>query len=116
MYSYDMITQNQVKRVLSEPSSIQYVCQLLESKEIPHRSALAALVCEQFRFHDARGQQQGAGCLKALRELEAAGHFTLPVARRGPGRSSPGVCRSRFHYPRRFLIKPVWSADLIWYW
>jgi hypothetical protein len=84
-----MIAQNQIKRVLSEPSNIQSVCRLLESKEIPHRSALAALVCEQLGFYDARGQQQRAGCLKALRELEAAGHFTLPAARRSPGRSSP---------------------------
>ncbi len=84
-----MNTQNQIKRVLSEPSSIQSVCRLLESQEIPHRSALAALVCEQFRFHDVRGQPQQAGCLKALRELEAAGHFTLPAALRSPGPSSP---------------------------
>jgi hypothetical protein len=84
-----MIAQNQIKRVLSEPSNIQSVCRLLESQGIPHRSALAALVCEQLGFHDARGQQQRAGCLKALRELEAAGHFTLPAARRNPGRSSP---------------------------
>jgi hypothetical protein len=84
-----MIAQNQIKRVLSEPSSIESVCRLLEDNEIPHRSALAALVCEQLGFYDARGQQQGAGCLKALRELEAAGHFTLPAARRSPGRSSP---------------------------
>ncbi len=89
VYSGGMTTQNQIKRVLSEPSSIQSVCQLLESQEIPHRSALAGLVCEQFRFHDARGQQQRAGCLKALRELEAAGHFTLPAARRSHRRSSP---------------------------
>ncbi len=84
-----MIAQNQIKRVLSEPSNIQSVCRLLESKEIPHRSALAGLVCEQLGFYDARGQQQRAGCLKALRELEAAGHFALPAARRRPGRSSP---------------------------
>jgi hypothetical protein len=84
-----MIAQNQIKRVLSEPSNIQSVCRLLESKEIPHRSALAALVCKQLGFYDARGQHQRAGCLKALRELEAAGHFTLPAARRSPGRSSP---------------------------
>jgi hypothetical protein len=84
-----MNTQNQIKRTLSEPSSIQYICRLLESKQIPHRSALAALVCEQFGFYDARGQQQRAGCLKALRELEAAGHFVLPAARTNPGRSSP---------------------------
>ncbi len=89
VYSCGMNTQNQIKRVLSEPSSIQSVCRLLESQEIPHRTALAALVCEQFRFHDARGRQQQAGCLKALRELEAAGHFTLPAARRSHGPSSP---------------------------
>jgi hypothetical protein len=89
VYSCGMNTQNQIKRVLSEPSSIQSVCRLLESKDIPHRSALAALVCEQFGFHDARGQQQGAGCLKALRELETAGHFALPAARRSHRRSSP---------------------------
>jgi hypothetical protein len=84
-----MIAQNQIKRVLSEPSNIQSVCRLLESQQITHRSALAALVCEQLGFYDVRGQQQLAGCLKALRELEAAGHFTLPAARRSPGRSCP---------------------------
>ncbi len=84
-----MDTQNQIKRVLSEPAGIHCVCRLLEHKEIAHRSALAALVCEQFGFYDARGRPQRAGCLKALRELEAAGHFTLPAARRSPGRSAP---------------------------
>ena len=84
-----MDTQNQIKRVLSEPAGIQCVCRLLEHKEIAHRSALAALVCEQFGFHDARGRPQRAGCLKALRELEAVGHFALPAARRSPGRSAP---------------------------
>jgi hypothetical protein len=84
-----MNTQNQIKRTLSEPTSIEYVCGLLESNEILHRSELAALVCEQFGFYDARGQEQRGGCLKALRELEAAGHFVLPAARTSPGRRSP---------------------------
>ena len=65
-----MNTQNQIKRVLSEPSSTQYVCRLLESKQIPHRSALAALVCEQFGFYDARGQQQRAGRLTESCEIQ----------------------------------------------
>ena len=81
--------QNQIKRTLSEPTSIEYVCGLLESNKIRHRSELAALVCEQFGFHDARSQEQRGGCLKALRELEAAGHFVLPAARTSPGRRSP---------------------------
>ncbi|MEE8308644.1 MAG: IS4 family transposase [Gammaproteobacteria bacterium] len=91
-----MNTQNQIKRTLSEATSIEYVCGLLKSKEILHRSELAALVCQQFGFYDMRGQEQWGGCLKGLRELEAAGHFTLPPARRSPGRSSP-----------RRLSKPV---------
>lgn len=84
-----MNTQNQIKRTLSEPTSIEYVCNLLESKEILHRSELATHVCEQFVFYDTRGQAQRSGCLKALRELEATGHFALPAARTSPGRSSP---------------------------
>jgi len=62
---------------------------MIESKEIPHRSALARRVCERFEFYDVRGEAQLAGCLKALRELEAGGHFTLPAARRRPGPKSP---------------------------
>jgi len=84
-----MNTRNQVKRTLSAPTSIQYVRDLLGSEEIPHRSELAARVCERFGFQDARGQAQRGGCLKALRELEAAGHFALPAARTNPGRRCP---------------------------
>jgi hypothetical protein len=84
-----MNTQNQIKRTLSESTSIEYVCGLLDSNEILHRSELATRVCEQFVFYDTRGQAQRSGCLKALRELEATGHFALPAARTSPGRSSP---------------------------
>jgi hypothetical protein len=84
-----MNTQNQIKRMLSEPTSKGYVRGLLESKKIPHRTALARVVCEQFGFYDVRGREQLAGCLKALRELEGAGHFTLPTARTCSGRKSP---------------------------
>ncbi|MCK4623644.1 MAG: IS4 family transposase [Desulfuromonadales bacterium] len=85
----DMNKQNQIKRTLSEPTSIEYIFDLLEGREIPHRSELATRVCEQFGFYDARGQKQHSGCLKALRDLEAAGHFTLPAVRKRPGRRSP---------------------------
>ena len=84
-----MNTQNQIKRTLSELTNIAYIDDLLENNVIRHRSELATLVCEQFGFHDARGEEQRSGCLKALRELEAAGHFTLPAARTCPGRGSP---------------------------
>lgn len=91
-----MDTQNQIKRTLSKPGSIVYVRGLIESNQALHRSELAARVCEQFGFHDVRGQAQHSGCLKALRELEAAGHFILPAARTTPVKRSP-----------RRLSKPV---------
>ncbi len=84
-----MNTQNQVKRTLSEPTCIEYVRGLLERKEVDDRSELAALICQQAGFYDVGGQEQRAGCLKALRELEAAGHFALPPPRTSPGRKSP---------------------------
>ena len=93
------IIQNQIKRTLAEPESISYVRGLLESNALAHRSELAAQVCERFGFHDARGRAQMAGCLKALRELEGGGHFTLPAARTPPRRNPS---------PRR-LSEPVAS-------
>jgi hypothetical protein len=84
-----METQNQIKRTMSQPANIGYIRGLLESNEVFHRSGLAGAVCERFGFHDARGRRQLSGCLKALRELEAAGHFVLPAAQRKTGPSSP---------------------------
>jgi hypothetical protein len=91
-----MNTQNQIKRTLSQPTNIEYVCGLLERNDIVHRSELAARVCKQLGFYDARGQAQRGGCLKALRELEGGGHFALPAPRTNPGRRCP-----------RRLSKPV---------
>jgi len=91
-----MKTQNQIKRKLSESASIEYISEQLERKQITQRSTLAENVCERFGFYDGRGRLQWAGCLKALRELEGAGHFTLPVA----------VKRSGCNRPRR-LSEPV---------
>jgi hypothetical protein len=84
-----MNTQNQIKRTLSQPSNVQYVRELLACTQFSHRTELAEAVCEQFGFYDARGQKQRGGCLKALRELEAAGHFVLPAALISIGPSSP---------------------------
>jgi len=84
-----MKTQNQIKGTLSQPASVDYLRELLAGKEFLHRSELSEVVCEQFGFYDPRGQEQRAGCLKALRELEAAGHFVLPAARTKSGPSSP---------------------------
>ena len=81
--------QNQIKRTLSQTASVEYVRELIESNRFRHRSELAAALCEQFGFYDARGQEQLGGCVKALRKLEAAGHFVLPAACTKTGHNSP---------------------------
>src|ERR1019366_9013792 len=86
-----MHSQSQIKRTLSTPLAVAYVAGLLDSGEFIHRSELAEFVCEQCGFHDARGHAQLDGCLKALRELEASGHFALPAAqaKTGPNTAEP---------------------------
>ncbi len=84
-----MDTQRQIKRTLSHPGAIAIVRELLGGNKVPHRTALAAAVCERLGFYDARGAPQRAGCLKALRELEAAGHFPLPPPRTKTGCNAP---------------------------
>ena len=85
-----MFVQNQIKRALSQPPAIAYVTGLLhDGGEFVNRTELADFLCEEFDFRDVRGHSQRHGCLKALRELETAGHFTLPEAQGKPGPSMP---------------------------
>ena len=91
-----MNIQSQIKRTLSLSTSIEYIKQLLGVKGVEHRTDLAKQVCTRFKFHDARGEMQTSGCLKALRDLEASGHFELPKVERKVGTKSP-----------RRLIEPV---------
>jgi hypothetical protein len=97
-----MNTQNQIKRTLSQPDAIEYVSGLLKVKQFDSRKELADFLCERFKFHDARNEAQRGGCIKALRELEEAGHFTLPIAR---GKTGPNT-------PKR-LNKPVADAERV---
>lgn len=80
-----MERQNQIKRTLAQPESIEVVRQLLEGDEHVSRASLAKAVCRRFNFIDARLRAQTAGCAKALRELERDGAFVLPVARHRGG-------------------------------
>lgn len=84
-----MNIQNQIKRTLSQPDAIQYVAGLLELNKSISRGELVNSLCERFKFYDARNERQLGGCIKALRELEAGGHFTLPVARGKTGANTP---------------------------
>ena len=84
-----MLSQNQIKRTLSQAAAIAYVAELLDAGEFIQRGELAEFLCEQFGFYDARGQAQRDGCLKALRELETAAHFALPPAQAKTGPNTP---------------------------
>ena len=95
-----MKTQNQIKRTLSRPDEVAYIRGLLESNQDFHRTELAGAVCERFGLYDAGGRPQLSGCLKALRELEAAGHFVLPAARAKTGPSSPRGLADAVEPPR----------------
>ena len=74
-----MTKQNLIKQTLSQQDSIEYICLLLESGEIPSRAKLSERVCEDFNFADSRGYLQKSSCAVALDELAAAGHFILPL-------------------------------------
>ena len=75
-----MEVQSQIKRTLSEQNSIEIIRGFLSEDVDACRSTFADAVCRRFGFYDARGGVQRSGCIKALRELERAGHFALPAA------------------------------------
>ncbi len=75
-----MHAQNEIKRTLKQETSIEVIRGLLAQEGHTSRSAVAESVCRRFGFFDARQRTQTAGCVKALRELERAGHIVLPAA------------------------------------
>ncbi len=83
-----MERQHQIKRTLAAPESIEVVRRLVAEGGHVARSTLVQATCMHFGFVDARGRAQSAGCAKALRELEQAGHIVLPAA--GPRGRRPG--------------------------
>ena len=64
-----------------------------------NRAALVQATCSQFGFVDARGHAQTAGRVKALRELEQAGHFTLPASGCGGRRAGQTGSARRLGHP-----------------
>ena len=86
-----------IKEALSEPAKLALVKRKLALKGTRSRTKLAASLCRQFRFRDARGKLQVFTCLKALRDLEAEGHFQLP----------PRQLTIVSHWRARRLAEPV---------
>jgi hypothetical protein len=91
-----MEIQNQIKRTLSQPESIEFVISLLGTKEDITRTTLADQLCDEFKFLDFHGERQRAGCIKALRQLEKREFFVLPPSCGRPGKRNP-----------RRLVEPV---------
>ena len=81
--STSMLIQNQIHRTLSEADSLSRVGRILSEADGDSRSAIGRRVCEAFGFSDGRGRPQLAGCMKALRSLEAEGGLRLPAPRCG---------------------------------
>ena len=89
MYAVSMETQNQIKRTLSHPDAIKYICNMLDTVDNMKRTQIADYLCDQFNFFDPRGERQRSGCLKALRELEQSGYFVLPQPLKTPDKVKP---------------------------
>ena len=88
-YRGAMEFQNQIKRCLSAPSALSDIRSILAQSEETNRTGLAARLCRNHGFYDARGRPQLPGCLKALNELSLSGHFALPAPRSRPGPGAP---------------------------
>ena len=99
-----MEVQSQIKRALSEQNAIEIIRGFLSEDGYAYRSTFADAVCRRFGFYDARGGLQRSGCIKALRELERAGHFVLPAAS-SRGQKEPGV---RAVWRRRWKLRKTY--------
>ncbi len=92
-----MEERDTVKQVLSSEHGMGVVRRLLEERTDWGRVSLAKAVCQELSLKDWRGAAQWAGCLKALRELEAKELLRLPAAR----------LRERRSWTPRRLGRPV---------
>ena len=74
-----MKIQKNIKSKLTQPGVIEFVKEILNNNENICRNDLGKILCDELDFYDRRGKLQLSTCLKALRELEGKGHFSLPA-------------------------------------
>lgn len=110
-----MAGQSQIRRRLSQPDGVERVRLLLAENPSAHRTELADRVCDEFRFVDGRARRQRSGCLKALRVLEARGHYVLPPPRTSHGPARPRRLHSEVPLPQDVpaTVGEVRGLDLI---
>ncbi len=70
-----------IKSILGQPARLAAIRREVGSsaEHAGSRKRLAEVLCCRFGFRDPQGKPQVASCLKALRGLEAEGHFRLPA-------------------------------------
>lgn len=68
-----------IKQRLAQPDHVAVVLKLLKAKPTPSRTQLAKELCQRLDLRDAKGDWQVATTAQALRDLEAEGHWRLPV-------------------------------------
>ncbi len=84
-----MHEQNQIAATLTSAGGTTRLKELLAQVGSASRTEFGRRVCQLFGFHDARGHPQLAGCMKALRALDADGHIQLPAPRHERRRCRP---------------------------
>ena len=109
-------TQNLIKDTLGQAENLEQVRRFLDEEAPPNRTALATQVCDWHGFLDHRCQRQLSTCLKALRDLEQQGHFTLPPPSFKQAQSSPRRLPGPVPEPRGFLRPPARCKDWDWCW
>ena len=92
-----MQTHLSIQQTLAEPQNTRLVIELLQGQTVLSRWALANELCRRLVLLDPKGDLRTSTTLKALRDLEAQGFWTLPVAT---------VPRPR-HWNSTRLSKPV---------
>lgn len=70
-----------IKQRLAQSDNIALVHRLLGAQPAPSRTGLAQELCRRLELRDPKGDWQIATTAKALRELEAEGHWMLPPPR-----------------------------------
>jgi hypothetical protein len=68
-----------IKQRLAQSDNVAVVLKLLNAKPAPTRTQLAIELCRRLDLRDPKGDWQVATTAHALRDLEAQGHWTLPV-------------------------------------
>ena len=84
-----MYEQNQIASTLASADGINRLQDLLAQAGSASRTEMGRRVCQAFGFQDARGRPQLAGCMKALRTLDAHGRIQLPAPRHERRRCRP---------------------------